>query len=111
MLSGVALIVVMMFDVLGVYFLSDALAHLWCAERTDHAIVLLAVDSPEELWSRVLDIRSRMPAAEIVVMHHNEGLASMRLEASMEGVRFATAENVGDVICRCLALGAVRGAG
>ena len=101
MLSGVALIVVMMFAVLGVYFLSDTLARLWCGERPKNTVILLAADSPEEMWSGVLNIRSRFPSGEIIVLHKKDGLGNLRLEASMKGVRFATVSDVGEVVCRC----------
>ena len=104
MLNGIALIIVTMFAVLGVYFLSDTLARLWCHEHPRNAIVLLSADSPEELWGGVLNVRSCMPHSEIIVLHRKDGLNCLRLEASMKGIRFATPDNVSEVIRRCFAL-------
>lgn len=107
MLSGVALIIVMMFAVLGVYFLSDVLTGLWCRERPENAVVLLAADTPEEMWDGVLNVRCRFPTSEIIVLHSRGGIGAPRLAASMKGVRFATPEDVGDVVRRCFGTGEV----
>lgn len=111
MLSGIALIIVMMFAVLGVYFLSDTLARAWSSERPENAVVVLAADTPEEMWSGVLNIRSRLPSSEIIVLQRKDGLAGLRMESSLKGVRFATAGEIGEVVGRCFALGVPGGAG
>ena len=102
MLSGVALLIVMMFAVLGVYFLSEVLTGLWCREKPENTVVLLAADTPEEMWDGVLNVRCRFPSSEIIVLRSRSGAGQQRLEASMKGVCFATPENVGDVVRRCL---------
>lgn len=99
MLSGVLLIVVTMFAVLGAYYLSDVLAG--CARRRSRlcgAVVLLAADGAAQVWNGVLDVRARMPDAPVVVLCR-EPVDAQRLEPSMKGVVFATPETLGETVC------------
>ena len=55
MKSGVILIVITMFAVLGAYYLSD-LAAQWFAgrKRLRRAVVVVSGESPEEIWENVM---------------------------------------------------------
>lgn len=104
MLSGVMLIVVTMFAVLGAYYLSDLLTVCFFKTKQVHsAVVLWATDSPEQMWNSVLEMRSKMPDSEIIIMRLSAEFAQEKQEPSMQRVLFATPETVGNVLCDCLA--------
>ncbi|MEF9969651.1 MAG: hypothetical protein RSD54_02000 [Ruthenibacterium sp.] len=105
MLSGVMLIIVTMFAVLGAYYLSDLLTGcLFKTAQVHSAVVLLATDSPEQMWNSVLEMRSRLPDSEIVILCQNRDDIPEQLEAGMQRVLFATPDTVSEMLCGCLAI-------
>ena len=102
MWNGVMLIVVTMFAVLGAYYLSDLLMQ-GCARRrkVQDSVVLLAADTPESMWSGVLEIRGKMPEMPVMILCP-PGAEMQRLEPGMKGVQFVTRETMSDVLCRAL---------
>ncbi|MEG1381044.1 MAG: hypothetical protein RSC73_02270 [Ruthenibacterium sp.] len=106
MLSGVMLIIVTMFAVLGAYYLSDLLTVcLFKTSKVRSAIVLLATDAPEQMWNSVLAMRNKLPESEIIVLYQNTEILPRKLEPGMQRVLFATPETVGTILCGCLAMG------
>ena len=104
MLSGIMLIVVTMFAVLGAYYVSEMLTRCLLRRRKlQNAVVLLAAHSPEEMWNGVLDVRAKLPESAVVVLCAQE-LELHRLEPSMKGVVFATPDTLGEVVCAQLAM-------
>ena len=105
MLSGVMLIIVTMFAVLGEYYLSDVLTRsLFHTRQIRNAVVLVATDSPEQMWAGVLDTRAKLPESEIILLCANANTIQPELEPSMQSVTFATPDTIGDAVCRCLGM-------
>lgn len=105
MLSGIMLIIVTMFAVLGAYYLSDLLTGcLFKSNAKNRVAVLLATERVEDVWNGVLDLRARIPQSTIVILCQTLPDESQRLEPSMQGVLFATADTLADVVCRQLAV-------
>lgn len=105
MLSGVMLIVVTMFAVLGAYYLSDLLtACLFRSGAQNHVSVMPAGERVEDLWNSVLDLRARVPQSTIVVLCQTLPQECTRLEPSMQDVIFATPDTLSDVVCSQLAM-------
>lgn len=104
MLSGVMLIIVTMFAVLGAYYLSDLLTQgLFRHKRLQDAVVLVAAQTQEEVWSGVLDTRKKLPDAHVVVLCPPE-LQLQPLEPGMKGVLFATTETLSATVQELLAI-------
>ncbi|WP_367925812.1 hypothetical protein [uncultured Ruthenibacterium sp.] len=104
MRSGVLLIVVTMFAALGVYYLLElAAGALFRRGKLKNAVVLLAVGSTEEMWSNVLNVRSRLPESSVIVLCEKE-MDLVRLEPGLKGVVFASPDTVGDTVCAQLAI-------
>lgn len=104
MLSGVMLIIVTMFAVLGAYYLSDLLTEsLFRRKRFQDAVLLVAAQTQEEVWSGVLDARKKLPDAHVVVVCPAE-LQLQPLEPGMQGVLFATADTLGSTVRELLAI-------
>ena len=81
MLSGVMLIIVTMFAVLGAYYLSDLLTNcLFRRRKAAEALVVLRADTSEQMWAGVLDARAALPGA------------------GMRGVAFATPDTLAQVV-------------
>lgn len=69
MLSGVMLIIVTMFAVLGAYYLSDLLTNcLFRRRKAAEALVVLRADTSEQMWAGVLDARAALPDTAVVVL-------------------------------------------
>ena len=69
MLSGVMLIIVTMFAVLGAYHLSDLLTNcLFRRRKAAEALVVLRADTSEQMWAGVLDARAALPDTAVVVL-------------------------------------------
>lgn len=101
MLSGIMLIIVTMFAVLGAYYLSDLLTACLFKSKTESRVaVLLAADRMEDVWNGVLDLRARIPQSTIVILCQTLPADTLRLEPSMQGVVFATPETLAEVVCR-----------
>lgn len=104
MLSGIMLIIVTMFAMLGAYYVSDLLTNFFIKKaKLKNAVVLLAAQSSEEMWNGVLNVRTKMPESVVVVLCA-ETLECQRLEPSMKGVLFATPQSIGEVICKAFAI-------
>lgn len=98
MLSGVMLIVVTMFAVLGAYYLSDLLTNrLLRRKASGDAVVVLRAQSNEQVWAGVLDARAALPDAAVVVLRARESTL-MPPQAGMRGVAFATPETLAGTI-------------
>ena len=103
MLSGIMLIFVTMFAVIGAYYLSDLLtAFLFRSKRQANVAVLMAGDRMEDVWNGVLDLRARLPQSTVVVLCKSLPADTQHLEPSMQNVLFATPETVGEVVCQQL---------
>lgn len=102
MLSGVMLVVVTTFAVLGAYYLTELLAQGLARHRKmPGAVVVLAPSKGGDVWGDVLDLRDRLPDAHVVVV--TAGACNLQgLEPSMKGVVFATADTVGPAVCEQL---------
>lgn len=102
MLDGVMPIVVTTFAVLGIYFLWDMLARALAGRREPiNAVVVWAPAGQDAAWGTVLDLRSRLPDARIVVL--TPGPTAMeRLEPGMKDVCFATPDTLAQAVCRQL---------
>lgn len=88
------LIVITMFAVLGAYYLSDVLMRgMARAGHTDSAVVLLAADTPESMWSGVMDVRGKLPELPVVIVCP-ERAQPRRLEPGMRGVRFVSSDGL-----------------
>ncbi len=97
MLSGVMLIVVTMFAVLGAYYLSDLLTGHLLRRKRARPLVVVEAESGEQLWSGVLDVRAVLPDAPVVVLcEQREALPPPG--AGLRGVAFATPETLGRVV-------------
>ena len=92
MLSGVMLIIVTMFAVLGAYYLSDLLTN--CLAE---ALVVLRADTSEQMWAGVLDARAALPDTAVVVLCPQED-AFTPPGAGMRGVAFATPDTLAQVV-------------
>lgn len=98
MLSGVMLIVVTMFAVLGAYYLSDLLtARLFRRKKLPGALLVVHADTGERVWENVLDAREALPDAPMVVLCTGEA-APLPPGAGLRGVVFATRETLGGVV-------------
>lgn len=98
MLSGVMLIVVTMFAVLGAYYLSDVLtACLFRRKKTGNALVVLRAQTGDEVWAGVLDVRAALPEVPVVVLGADES-ARRPPKAGLRGVAFATPETLREQI-------------
>ena len=95
MLSGVMLIIVTMFAVLGAYYLSDLLTN--CLFRRRKALVVLRADTSEQMWAGVLDARAALPDTAVVVLCPQED-AFTPPGAGMRGVAFATPDTLAQVV-------------
>ncbi|MEF9865348.1 MAG: hypothetical protein RR576_11235 [Oscillospiraceae bacterium] len=105
MLSGVMLIVITMFAVLGAYFLSDVLTScIFKSGKIPKAIVLLSTGKLDEMWNGITDIRQKNPECDIIVLCSGAMDEKERLEPSMRGVSFATKETIGTTLCARLHL-------
>lgn len=105
MLSGIMLIIVTMFAVLGAYYLSDVLTMcLFKANRLQDAVVVLPSESLEQMWNGVLDVRRRLPEASIIVLSDRLEQHGKAMEPGMENVVFATPETIGALVCSALAV-------
>ncbi len=88
------LIVITMFAVLGAYYLSDVLMRgMARTGHTDSAVVLLAADTPESMWSGVMDVRGKLPELPVVIVCP-ERAQPRRLEPGMRGVRFVSSDGL-----------------
>lgn len=104
MRSGIVLIVVTMFAALGVYYLLElAAGALFRQGKLKNAVVLLAAGSTEEMWSNVLNVRTRLPESSVIVLCEKQ-MDLARLEPGMKGVVFASPETVGETVCSQLAV-------
>ena len=89
MLSGVMLIIVTMFAVLGAYYLSDLLTNcLFRRRKAAEALVVLRADTSEQMWAGVLDARAALPDTAVVVLCPQED-AFTPPGAGMRGVAYA----------------------
>ena len=68
-----------------------------------NAVVLLAAGSTEEMWSNVLNVRTRLPESSVIVLCEKQ-MDLARLEPGMKGVVFASPETVGETVCSQLAV-------
>lgn len=104
MLSGVMLIVVTTFAVLGAYYLTELLAQgLSRHRKMPGAVVVLAPGRGGDVWGDVLDVRGRLPDTHVVVL--TAGACNLQgLEPSMKGVVFATADTVAQAVCEQLCI-------
>lgn len=94
MLSGVMLIIVTMFAVLGAYYLSDLLTNcLFRRRKAAEALVVLRADTSEQMWAGVLDARAALPDTAVVVLCPQED-AFTPPGAGMRGVAFATPDTL-----------------
>ncbi len=98
MLSGVMLIVVTMFAVLGAYYLSDLLTRCLLRRKgTRDAVVVLRARTGERLWSDVLDLRALLPDLPVVVLCGKDG-TPVPPGTELRGVTMATADTLADSI-------------
>lgn len=98
MLSGVMLIVVTMFAVLGAYYLSDVLTGcLFRRKKAGDALVVLRAETGDRMWAGVLDIRAALPDIPVVVLCA-EGETLSPPGAGVRGVALATPETLAEVI-------------
>lgn len=98
MLSGVMLIIVTMFAVLGAYYLSDLLTgHLFRHRKGAQPLVVVQADSGDGMWSGVLDVRTLLPDAPVVVLCTREETLPPP-GANLRGVVFATPDTLGRVV-------------
>ena len=98
MLSGVMLIIVTMFAVLGAYYLSDLLTNcLFRRRKAAEALVVLRADTSEQMWAGVLDARAALPDTAVVVLCPQED-AFTPPGAGMRGVAFATPDTLAQVV-------------
>ena len=98
MLSGVMLIVVTMFAVLGAYYLSDVLTGcLFRRKKAGDALVVLRADTGDRMWSGVLDERAALPDLPVVV-RCADGEALSPPGAGVRGVALATPDTLAEVI-------------
>lgn len=98
MLSGVMLIVVTMFAVLGAYYLSDLLTRCLLRRKgTRGALAVLRAETGEQMWSGVLDLRALLPDLPVVVLCA-EGETPVPPGADLRGVALATPDTLADVI-------------
>lgn len=99
MLSGVMLIIVTMFAVLGAYFLSDVLTEcIFKKNSAPKVIVVLAGGNAEQVWNSVVDAKTKMPDTEIIVLCNEEPLRCQEVVPSLRGVSYASADNLNQVI-------------
>lgn len=112
MLSGVMLIVVTMFAVLGAYYLSDVLtACLFRSKRAEGPVVVVTTARSTQdaaLWNNVLNVRSRMPHSTVVVVLPELSCQTAQMEPSLQEVLFATPDTLSDTVCGQLLLPAAR---
>lgn len=94
MKSGVILIVITMFAVLGAYYLSDLVAQ-WFAgrKRLRQAVVVVTGESPEEIWENVMAVRGRMPELSVLAVYEQNQSACLR-EPGMKNIRVVAAEEL-----------------
>ena len=98
MLSGVMLIVVTMFAVLGAYYLSDVLTGcLFRRKKAGEALVVLRAETGDRMWAGVLDVRAALPDIPVVVLCA-EGETLSPPGAGVRGVALATPETLAEVI-------------
>lgn len=98
MLSGVMLIVVTMFAVLGAYYLSDLLTGcLFRRRKAEDALVVLRAETGDRMWSGVLDVRAVLPDIPVVVLCA-EGETVSPPGAGVRGVALATPETLAEVV-------------
>lgn len=106
MLSGVLLIVVTMFAVLGAYYLSDVLTSCLFRsgrEETPTVVVTTARSAQDAaLWNNVLNVRSRMPRSAVIVVMPELSEQTEQLEPSLQNVLFATPETLSETVCEQL---------
>lgn len=102
MVNEMTLIALTAFAALGVYFLGTLLAQ-GIADRKKplNAVVVWAPEGQEAAWGAVLDLRRRMPDANIVVLTPRAP-ALRQMEPGMEGVTFATPQTLAQTVCRQL---------
>ena len=97
MLSGVMLIIVTMFAVLGAYYLSDLLTNcLFRRRKAAEALVVLRADTSEQMWAGVLDARAALPDTAVVVRPQEDAFTPPG--AGMRGVAFATPDTLAQVV-------------
>ena len=98
MLSGVMLIVVTMFAVLGAYYLSDVLTGcLFRRKMAGEALVVLRAETGDRMWAGVLDVRAVLPDIPVVVLCA-DGETIFPPGAGVRGVALATRETLAEVI-------------
>lgn len=99
MLSGVMLIIVTMFAVLGAYFLSDILTEcIFKKNSAPKVIVVLASNGAEQVWNSVVDAKAKMPDTEIIVLCNSEPARCEAVVPSLRGVSFASSANIGQAV-------------
>ena len=95
MLSGVMLIIVTMFAVLGAYYLSDLLTNcLFRRRKAAEALVVLRADTSEQMWAGVLDARAALPDTAVVVLCPQEDAFT----PPGAGMAFATPDTLAQVV-------------
>lgn len=103
MLSGVMLIVITMFAVLGAYFLSEVLTdYVFKNSSAPKSVVVLANGSVEKVWNAVIEVRNKLPNCQIFVVCQNTTQSAENLQLPVKGVTFTTPENVGETINNAL---------
>ncbi len=104
MLSGVMLIIVTMFAVLGVYYTAEVAAEFFAKRKLTRTVMVTAYSENEGIYETVMHLRRCVPECEVVVLCNDGNIACEKLAGSMRGVHFTTCDNAVQLICDVLAL-------
>lgn len=104
MLSGVMLIIVTMFAVLGAYYTAELAAEFFAKKQLTRTVLFTLCTDNDGAYGAVMNARRAVPQCEVVVLCKDGQPPSESVSAAMRGVHFATKENAADIICDILAM-------
>lgn len=104
MLSGVMLIIVTMFAVLGAYYTAELAAEFFAKKQLTRTVLVTMCTDNNGAYDAVMNARRAAPQCEVVVLCRDGRAPSEGVSTAMRGVHFATKEEAADIICDILAM-------
>ena len=104
MLSGVMLIIVTMFAVLGAYYTAELAAEFFAKKQLTRTVLVTMCTDNNGAYDAVMKRAPCRAAVRVVVLCRDGRAPSEGVSTAMRGVHFATKEEAADIICDILTM-------